>query len=95
MQRLAAGGEWHRGELDGSWVSLVHEGQQAVMMNLNLSLLQGCHYHLFHLRLTEAQHAGLRSSEDHMDPMSLDTKFLQRLHSGENINAVAIDDGVI
>lgn len=65
------------------------------MMDLNLGLLQGRHHRLLHLRLAEAQHAGLGSGEGHVDAMSLDANFLQRLHSGENVDAVAIDNGVI
>lgn len=95
MQRLAAGGEGHGGERLELWLPLVHVGQQAVVVDLNLGLLQGRHHRLLHLRVAEARGGGLRNSEHHVDTPTLDAQFLQRLHGGENVHAVAIDDGVI
>lgn len=95
MQRLAAGGEGHRGERVQLRLSLVHVGQQAVAVDLNLSLLQGRHHRLLHLRVAEARGGGLRNREGHVDATTLDAEFLQRLHSGEDVDAVAIDDDVI
>lgn len=95
MQGLAAGGEGHGGERVELWLSVVHVGQQAVVVDLNLGPLQGRHHRLPHLWLAEARGGGLSSSEDQVDATTLDAQFLQRRHSGENVDAVAIDNGVI
>lgn len=95
MQRLAAGAEGHGGERLGLRLSLVDVGQQAVVVNLNPSLLQGRHHRPLHLRVAEARGGRLRNGERHVDTTTLDAKFLQRLHGGKNVDAVAIDNGVI
>lgn len=94
MQWLAAGGEGGGGERLELRLPLVQLGQQAVLVDLNPGLLQGRHHRLLHLRVAEAGGGG-RSGEGHVDARTLDAQPLQSLHSGEDVQAVAIDDGVI
>lgn len=95
MQRLAAGGEGGGGKLLELRLPLVQVGQQAVLVDLNPSLLQGRHHCLLHLKVVKAGGGGWRRGKGHVDASTLDAQLLQSLHSGKNVDAVAIDDGVI
>lgn len=77
------------------FVSVVHLGQHAVMVDLDLGLRHGCHHSLLDIRVAKAGGGGLRRCEDQVDTISLDTEAQQSLHSGEDIDAVSVDNGII
>lgn len=77
------------------FVSVVDPGQQAVMVDLHFFVLQGCCHGLLDRQVAEAEDARLGGREDEMDTMSPHAETEQRLHGGENIDAVSIDDGVV
>lgn len=94
MERLAVSGERHRHEPVGMLVAEGHLGQQAVTVDLDLSLLHGCHHSLLNLQVAEAGDSGLWRGEDEVDTTSLHAHTEQRFHSGEHIDTIAIDDSV-
>ena len=65
------------------------------MVDLELGLRHGCHHSLLDIRVAKAGGGGLRRCEDQVYTMSLDTEAEQRLHSGEDIDAVSVDNSVI
>lgn len=94
MERLALSGERHRREPVGMLVAEGHLGQQAVTVDLDLSLLHGCHHSLLNLQVAEAGDSRLWRGEDEVDTTSLHAHTEQRLHGGEHIDTIAIDDSV-
>lgn len=95
MEGLRVGGEPHRRERVLVFVSVVHLGQQAVTVDLDFGILHGRRHSLLDRRVAEAGDARLGGCEDEMDTMSPDAKTEQRLHGGENIEAVSIDNGMV
>lgn len=95
MERRRVSGEGHGGEQVRLLFAMIHLGQQAATVDPDLGFLQGRHNCLLHRRVTEGGDAGLRGGEEQMDTMSLDPEAEQRLHGGEDIQAAAIDDGII
>ena len=95
IEGLCVCSESHRCEGVGVF-SVVHEGQQqAVMVDLNLGLLQGRRHSFLHLWVAEAGDAGLGKREDDMDTITQNPEAEQSLNGGENVDAVSVDDGVI
>lgn len=76
-------------------ISIVHLGQQAVMVDLDLGLFHGCRHSFLDVRVAEAGHARLRRWEDYMDTISPDAKAEQSLYGGEDVNAVSVNNGII
>lgn len=65
------------------------------MVDLHFCVLQGCRHGLLDRQVAEAEDARLGGREDEMDTMSPHAETEQRLHGGENIDAVSVDDGVV
>lgn len=98
MEVLCVGGEGHGCERIGTFVvSVVHPGQQAVTVDVDLGLLHGRHCGLLDDGVAEAREgAGLGGRrEDDMDATSPDAEAEQSLCGGEDVDGVSVDDGII
>lgn len=94
-KRLAVAAERHRLQPVELLAAVVHLGQQAAAVDPHLGLCQGREHRRLYCRVAEAGRPRLGGREDEMDATSADGEAEQRLHGGEDVQAVPVDDSVV